>query len=213
MIAAISMMKRRPDLTLAQFRKHWLDPHGVMTAELPRVRRYLQSHCIEHPATNELARTLGIDGFPELWFDSIEDRRVAYTSPRIAECNIDSELFVGAVCRLVTEPLNVVSMPAALREGGRKIIILGLGLPDPSWPAATQKRIAALPGVVGYSGHRLIEQAAAPNSRIPELKVPVAGIAEAIFEDDAALSRSADAVSGAVTERTAIFVVEDTVFI
>src|SRR5262245_36175975 len=97
LIAAISLMKRRPDVSVAQFRKHWLDPHGVMTAELPRLRYYVQSHCIESSFTNALARELDIGGFPELWFDSYEDRRIAYTSPRIAECNIDSEQFIGAV--------------------------------------------------------------------------------------------------------------------
>lgn len=39
MIAAISLMRRRPDLTFEQFRDHWLHPHGTMTAELPGVRR------------------------------------------------------------------------------------------------------------------------------------------------------------------------------
>lgn len=37
MIAAISLMRRRPDVSLEQFRRHWLHPHGTMTAELPGV--------------------------------------------------------------------------------------------------------------------------------------------------------------------------------
>ena len=121
MIAAISMMRRRADISLDQFRRHWLDPHGVMTAELPGVRYYIQSHCLDAPGTNALAKELAIEGFPQLWFDSIEARRIAYTSPRIAECNIDSEHFVGAVSRLVTEPQVVVDRPAAEPA---KIIIL-----------------------------------------------------------------------------------------
>src|SRR5690349_21637514 len=113
MIAAISMMRRRADIGLDQFRRHWLDPHGVMTAELPGVRRYVQSHCIDAPGTNALAREAAIDGFPQLWFDSIEARHIAYTSPRIAECNTDSQHFIGAVARLVTEPRIVVAKLAA----------------------------------------------------------------------------------------------------
>jgi len=77
MIAAISMMRRRGDISLAQFRRHWLDPHGVMTAELPGVRYYIQSHCLDAAETNTMARKLAIDGFPQLWFDSIEARRMA----------------------------------------------------------------------------------------------------------------------------------------
>lgn len=111
MIAALSLMKRRPDISLAQFRKHWLDPHGVMTAELPGVRHYIQSHFLESPHSNSLARQLAIDGMPELWFDSYDDRKIAYTSPRIAKCNIDSEHFVGAVTRIVTEPVVIVAPP------------------------------------------------------------------------------------------------------
>ncbi|HEX6611568.1 MAG TPA: EthD family reductase, partial [Hyphomicrobiaceae bacterium] len=78
MIAAISMMRRRADISLEQFRRHWLDPHGVMTAELPGVRYYIQSHCLDAPGTNALAKELAIEGFPQLWFDSIEARRIAY---------------------------------------------------------------------------------------------------------------------------------------
>ena len=58
MIAAISVMRERDDVTLAKFRRHWLDPHGVMTAELPGVRYYIQSHCLDAPGTNALARDL-----------------------------------------------------------------------------------------------------------------------------------------------------------
>ena len=71
------MMRRRADIGLDQFRRHWLDPHGVMTAGLPGVRYYIQSHCLDAPGTNALARELAIDGLPQLWFDSIEARPVA----------------------------------------------------------------------------------------------------------------------------------------
>ena len=116
MIAAISMMRRRADISVAQFRKHWLDPHGVLTAGLPGVRHYIQSHVVESPHNNALARELDLMGFPELWFDSYDDRNIAYTSPRIAECNIDSEQFVGAVKRIVAEPTDRKGCAEGQRE-------------------------------------------------------------------------------------------------
>jgi len=213
MIAAISMMQPRPDLSIAEFRRHWLDPHGVMTAELPLVRHYVQSHCVEHPATNDLAKALAIAGFPELWFDSIEDRKIAYTSPRIAECNVDSESFVGAVCRLITAPRVVMASDPTDNKHRRKVILLAVGAPDPAWSAATEARVSILPGVSDYVAQRLIEQAAAPNSKIPELKIPVAGIAEVIFESDDALKRNMERLLGSDGDRTALYVVEDTVFV
>ena len=116
MIAAISMMRRRADISVAQFRKHWLDPHGVLTAGLPGVRHYIQSHVVESPHNNALARELDLMGFPELWFNSYDDRNIAYTSPRMAECNINSEQFVGAVKRIVAEPTDRKGCAEGQRE-------------------------------------------------------------------------------------------------
>lgn len=208
MIAAISMMRRRADISLEQFRRHWLDPHGVMTAELPGVRYYIQSHCLDAPGTNALARDLTIDGFPELWFDSIEARRIAYTSPRIAECNVDSEQFVGAVSRLVTEPRVVVDRPA---ETAAKVILIAIGAPDPGWLDRLHERVLPMVGLAGYVRHTLMEQAPAPASKIPELKVQVAGIAEVSFDSEAALLQHAGALAGPGpdAERTAIYRVRD----
>jgi uncharacterized protein (TIGR02118 family) len=209
MIAALSLMRRRADIGILQFRRHWLDPHGVMTAELPGLRRYVQSHCIEHPVTNELARTLDVAGFAELWFDDIEARSRAYASPRLAECNVDSEQFIGAVTRLVTEP-HLVLAPKDTRRTA-KAFLVATGAPDAAWSDATRQRITRLPGLVGYLGHRIIEQAAASNSRVPELVLPVAGIVEVTFASDEALEAVAGELAGegAAAGGVAIYAVDD----
>ena len=208
MIAAISMMRRRPDISLAQFQRHWLDPHGVMTAELPGLRYYIQSHCLDAPGTNALARELAVDGFPQLWFDDIAARSIAYASPRIAECNIDSEQFVEAVSRLVTEPKVVVER---FTEAVVKVIVLGVGPPDPGWADRLHAHVMPLDGLAGYVRHTLLEQAAAPASKIPELKVQVAGIAEVAFACQAALTRHVTMLAGSEIEArtTAIYEVQD----
>lgn len=209
MIAAISMMRRRADISSEQFRRHWLDPHGVMTAELPGVRYYIQSHCLDAPGTNALARELAIEGFPQLWFDSYEARRIAYTSPRIAECNIDSEQFVGSVKRLVTEPQTIVDSKAG--GDAAKVIVLVTGEPDADWPERLQSRVRPLPGVIHFARHKLLEQAAAPASKIPELKVQVAGFAEITFATEAQLLAGLTVISGPPAEAasTAIYRVRD----
>ena len=208
MIAAISMMRRRAEIGRDQFRRHWLDPHGVMTAGLPGVRYYVQSHCLDAPGTNALARELAIDGFPQLWFDSLEARRIAYTSSRIAECNIDSEHFVGAVSRLVTEPQVIVERSTVEAV---KVVLLAIGRPDPGWSHRLYARVMPTEGVVGFVRHVVLEQAAAPASRVPELRVRVAGIAEVTFESEAELLRHAGAFAGSNedAERTAIYRVHD----
>ena len=209
MIAAISLMRRRPDISLAEFRRHWLHPHGTMTAELPGTRHYVQHHPIDAPGTNAYARELAIDGMPELWFDDYEGRRIAYTSPRIAECNVDSENFVGQVKRLVTTPDVVRTAPAG--EGAATVLFLATGEPDTGWRDRIGTCVLSLAGVTGYVRHTLLEQAAAPNSRIPELVLPIAGIAEVTFSSEATLLAAADALvgGGKAEARTAIYRVED----
>jgi uncharacterized protein (TIGR02118 family) len=210
-IAAISMMRRRADISIAQFRKHWLDPHGVLTAGLPGVRHYIQSHVVESPYNNALARELDLMGFPELWFESYDDRKIAYTSPRIAECNIDSEQFIGAVKRIVAEPTIVKAAP----KGGVKTFILNIDeSTDPAWADAYQERALKLPGVTGYVRQVILEQAKAPNSKIPELVLPIAGIAEVSFENEQALAHHVGAlVTADEVGRLASYVVEDHVLV
>ena len=209
MIAAISLIQRRADVDMATFRRHWLDPHGVMTAELPGLRAYVQHHCIASPATNALARSLGIDGIPELWFDDIAQRTRAYTSPRIAECNVDSEAFIGAVSRLVTEPHATVTKLETSTKA--RLILLAIGAPNRDWPDAVTGALGTLDGVSGWQTHTLLEQAPAPNSRVKALEVAVAGIAEVLCGDAAAAAAVASFFTshGVHAGRTATFAIED----
>jgi uncharacterized protein (TIGR02118 family) len=211
MIVAISLIRRRADLTSEAFRRHWLDPHGVLTATLPGTRSYVQGHVIDHPAMNAAARRAGIDGFAVLGFDSIADRALAYASPVIRACNIDSEQFIGAVRRLVTEPRIVLAPPAG--GAARKIYLLGFGDPAgmDAWARAVEAAVPDLPGARGLVCHAVLSQHAPPESRIPDLGLTVAGFAEIWLADDATLGAGAAALgaTGAEGVETAVFVAED----
>jgi hypothetical protein len=41
MIAAISLMRKRDDITLAAFRRHWLDVHGPLVCRFAGLRSYI----------------------------------------------------------------------------------------------------------------------------------------------------------------------------
>lgn len=213
MIAAISLIRRRSDISMEQFRRHWLHPHGTMTAELPATRRYVQHHpLLDESGTNAYARALRVDGIPELWFDDIEARTIAYTSPRIAECNVDSEHFIGAVTRLVTEPHIVVETPE--RKDVVRLLLLATGASNADWSGRLEGRLAARSGVIGYIGHRLVEQAAAPNSKIPEMRLPIVGIAEVVFADEAMMGAALPLIIGEQDAiATAVFRIEDHCFV
>lgn len=179
MIAAISLMRQRDDVTLAQFRRHWLDVHGPLVCAFPRLRHYVQLHVIASPAMNLLARDTRIEGFPILWFDNDDDRLQAHESPEMAACNIDSRAFIGAVSRVICEPQVVQPAPATARM---KLIIL---LPGPTADGVALKECARwaekLPRLSGLTLYNVLDQGGAPNSIIPHLPVHAAGLVELAF--------------------------------
>jgi uncharacterized protein (TIGR02118 family) len=179
MIAAISLMRRREDVTLAAFRRHWIDVHGPLVCRFPALRHYVQHHVIESAVTNVLAKDMRIDGFPILWFDNDADRRRAHFSAEMAACNEDSRAFIGAVSRVICEPRIVVMVPDGARA---KLIAL---LPGEAADDAALEHYAdwarGLPRLVGLVLYRVLEQGPAPNSTIPHLPVSTAGVAELTF--------------------------------
>ena len=180
MIAAISLMRRRDDVTLAAFRRHWIDVHAPLVCRFPNLRRYALQHVIELSATNAPARAMRIDGFPILSFDNDDDRLRAHQSPEMAACNVDSRLFIGAVSRIICMPREVV--PAATDVGRIKVMAL---LPGQAADDAAIDRYAAyataLPGLHGLIVYQVLQQGPAPNSTIPHLPVSVAGVVELSF--------------------------------
>jgi uncharacterized protein (TIGR02118 family) len=181
MIVANSLVRRRDDIDLATFQEHWLDPHGPLTARLPRCLRYVQNHVLDVAGTNALARALRIDGIPQLAFASPEDRVAAHGSPELKACDKDSELFIGAVSRVITAVDGAAEFESP--QGFIKQILLFV-LPR----TAVEKRIAPsivgeLAGVRRLVQHQVIEQGPAPGSKVPNLGVSVEGLSEIWLEN------------------------------
>lgn len=180
MIAAISLMRRRDDVTLATFRRHWLDVHGPLVCRFPALRHYAQCHVLDSPASNAAARAVRIDGFPILLFDNDADRARAHGSADMAACNIDSRRFIGAVARVIAEQHDVL----AVHPGAGRMRLIAL-YPAGTGAAAIDADIArlrAMPGLRGLRRYHVLEQGRAPNSVIPHLSVSVAGMAQAWFD-------------------------------
>lgn len=180
MIAAISLMRRRADVDLATFRRHWLDVHGPLVCKFAGLRHYVQDHVIESPAMNALAREMSIDGFPILQFENDADRARAHGSPEMAACNVDSQLFIGAVSRVMCEQSVVLqTAPDAARI--KLIALLPGAAADDAAVDRYVARLRALPGLRGLVTYHVLQQGAAPNSTVPHLPVSVAGVVEVAF--------------------------------
>ncbi len=80
MIKLVYIVRRREDVSPAEFRKYWLEHHGPLVrsfATAAHARRYVQSHTIDTPINSLLAQSRGMggpyDGITEIWWDKMED--------------------------------------------------------------------------------------------------------------------------------------------
>ena len=80
MVKLVFCCRRKPELSLEQFQKRWLDVHGPLVRRLrvsvPQMKRYVQSHTIPGAPSETLRASRGAkepyDGITEVWFDSLE---------------------------------------------------------------------------------------------------------------------------------------------
>lgn len=176
MIVVFSLMQRRGDVSLDEFRRHWLDPHGPLVCKFACLRRYSQNHVIDPEAC-----ALRVDGFAELAYDKDADQEAATGSPEMAACDRDSPLFIGSVLRVVTEDRVVIPPPA---DAAAKQITLFTGSYVAAALARHRDQIAARPGVTGFVENLALRQRG-PRSEVPVLDVTVGAIVETWFDTEA----------------------------
>jgi len=69
MIKIFYLIPKRPDISDEQFHSHWRDIHAPLALRIPALRRYVQSHRIEHPG---FGLSSPYEGLAEVWFDSLD---------------------------------------------------------------------------------------------------------------------------------------------
>jgi len=69
MIKSISLIHRKPGLSVEEFNRYWKEQHGPLAAKMiPGLRRYVQNHLIAVPGFKYEG-----DGIVEMWYDTVED--------------------------------------------------------------------------------------------------------------------------------------------
>jgi uncharacterized protein (TIGR02118 family) len=199
MIAAISLIRRRQDVSPTQFRRHWLDVHGPLVCRFAGLQRYVQCHVLASPVMNAAARDMDLDGFPILYFDQDAARAQAQGSPEMTACNEDSRLFIGAVSRVGTEAETM--LPLARTRGS--VSVMAFSLSGQAMDMAVFRDLPRLRGLVHY---HVRTQGRAPNSTIAHLPVTIGGAAQAWFDSVVGLE---EAVTGWRDPAIALFVVEE----
>lgn len=89
MIRITYLLRRRADLSDAEFRRYWLEEHGPLVASHARrinAMRYVQVHTLDDPANAAMAEARGgmeqpYDGVAEVWFESRDALVEALSTP------------------------------------------------------------------------------------------------------------------------------------
>ncbi len=87
MVKLVFALRRRPEMSRAEFQRYWLETHGPLVrshAKALGIRRYVQTHTLDTPANALLRASRGgpeeYDGVAELWWDSVEALQAATAS-------------------------------------------------------------------------------------------------------------------------------------
>lgn len=78
MIKRFVILRKKPSMSVEDFRHYWENVHGPLIGKIPGVTKYIQYHVrsdnVDHTEPS-------IDGIAELWFESEESQVRAWQTP------------------------------------------------------------------------------------------------------------------------------------
>ncbi len=84
MIKRFVILRRKPGMSVTDFRNYWKTVHGPLISKIPGLLKYVQYH-VHSPAGVDDP----IDGIAELWFRSATDQQKAYQTPEYQAVVLD----------------------------------------------------------------------------------------------------------------------------
>ena len=108
-VKSVAFLTRKPDVSVEDFQRHWLEAHAPIAAALPGLRRYVQSHT--RRSAYDAGRAPAYDGAVLMWFDSTEAVRNATATPEYARVLADGASFLspGPIRSILTREHIVVA--------------------------------------------------------------------------------------------------------
>ena len=89
----VELVTRKPGLAVAEFQRYWRDIHGPLAAQIPMIRRYVQSHT--RASAYERGRTPAYDGVAITWFDDTQAMRASAGTAQYALVRADEPHFIA----------------------------------------------------------------------------------------------------------------------
>jgi hypothetical protein len=164
MLKVITALPRRSDHTRASFQQHWGTVHRDYALQIDRIARYVQAH----PADVNLTGVppLAYDGFPEVWFNDLDEALSLGTDPQYTQgAHRDEPRFIDVdrMTRTWATPNLVKPWPGFdEREGAGKLLILLVG------PADAQATEALTDVGQALGAQRIMVSVAVDDERVAE---------------------------------------------
>lgn len=221
MIVRSGLLRRKPEWTDADFRRHWREVHGPLAARLPGLRRYEQN-----PVTDRLQRGFTfargpeqIDGFSMLWFDDEAAMREAIATPAGQALVADEHHFIGDLRIVALDQVEVIA-PASDRPLLKRMSLLRRR-PEVSpatflseWRQEHAHLVRRVKGVRGYRQNLVVGREVPKGHKVDYDGLPVDGIVELWFDDSAAIDAAFGSPQGlTLMQHAREFIAEITTFI
>lgn len=108
MVKLIAFLKRKPGMTMEEFKQRWVYEHTKISAQLPGLKGYRIN--IATPQQPDGGEPL-YDGTAELWWDSIEAMEDSFATEIGKAAGADGDSFTILRQHLYTEEFNIVAGP------------------------------------------------------------------------------------------------------
>jgi uncharacterized protein (TIGR02118 family) len=123
MIKLVFCIRRRPEMTRAEFQRYWREEHAPLVlrhAETLRIRRYVQTRARDTELDEALAMSRegepgAYDGVAELWWDSLDDLIAAYST----------EAGQAAGADLLEDERRFIDLPRSAIWLGEEHVVIG----------------------------------------------------------------------------------------
>ena len=203
MIVRTGLIRKKPDWSTEDFRRHWRERHGPLAARLPGLLRYEQNHVVDsqqrgftYPRGSE-----ALDGFSMLWFQSEEAMRAAMATSDGQALIADENHFIGNLRIVTIDQLEVIPV-----DGGRpqlKRMSLLRRHPEVSpesfrheWRVEHARLVKRVQGVRGYRQNLIVGRQVPKGVEVVYEDLPIDGIVELWFDDTEAINAAFSSPQG-----------------
>jgi uncharacterized protein (TIGR02118 family) len=108
MIKLIAFLKRKPGMTMDEFRVRWVEQHTKISSQLPGLLGYRINLATER---QEKGQEPLFDGTAELWWNSIEDMEASFATEIGIAAGKDADEFASYRVHLYTDEYLIVPGP------------------------------------------------------------------------------------------------------